>query len=448
MVIPAVLLQTVVVLAGLAGPDAVRLVDGSQAPLFALEHPGGTAVLPDPEEVAGPWSAEKLRQWVPAVNGGGVWREALWLEREGRVLNLELARAGVALASVRDAGGRHLDELLAATREAQKRRAGLWARVPAQAEQRPMGGVVLALHSRDERYDYGRELDEIRDLGASWVSLVVDAWVPSVDAPAVSRQRRRAPSLRRVEQTVRSARERGLAVLLMPILLIEDPGPDDWRGALRPRDREAWWHSYDAWLADFADLARESGAEALSIGSELSSLERDTDAWRRIAANTRLRYGGLLLYSANWDHFQAVRFWDALDLAGCSAYFALADGPAPSLADLEAGWRRAAREIETLARRSGLPVVLTEVGFPSRVWGAAGPWDYTGPGSVDLGLQERAFQAFRRVVLADARGGPRVRGAFLYEWWGRGGPQDAGYTARGKPAETVWRAILGDLASR
>ncbi len=372
----------------------------------------------------------------------------MWLERDGRALNLDLVRRGVAVASVRDRAGHHLEELLAATREARAREAGLWGAVPPPAGDLPMAGVVLALHSRDEGYDYSRELDEIRALGARWVGLVVAARVASVDAVRVPRRRPRAPSLARVALTMRAARERGLAVFLMPIVLIEDPGPDDWRGALRPRDREAWWRSYDAWLADFADLARECGAGALVIGSELSSLERDEAAWRRVAANARLRFGGRLSYSANWDHFEAVRFWDALDLAGCSAYFELAAGEAPTASELEAGWRRAARELEELARRSGRPVVLTELGLPSRVGGAETPWDYTGRAPVDLLVQARAFRAFRAVVLGEGRRGPPLAGVFLYEWWGRGGPDDPGYTARGKPAEEVWRAILRDLTPR
>lgn len=442
------LFEATVVLSALVGPDAVRLADGSEARLFGLDDPGAAVALPGPQEVAGRWTAEVLREWVPSPSGdgGGEMREALWLERDGRSLNLELVRRGVALGAVQGGAGAHLDELLAATRAARAARAGLWGTVPEAAGELPAAGVVLALHSRDEGYAYSRELDEIRALGARWVSLVVDARIASVDASWVPRRRTRAPSRQRVAQTIRAARERGLAVLLMPIVLIEDPGPDDWRGALRPRDRAVWWHSYGAWLADFADLARECGAGALSIGSELSSLERDTQAWRRIAANARLRFGGRLLYSANWDHFETIEFWDALDLAGCSAYFELSDAIAPSPAELEAGWRRAARELAELARRSGLPVLLTELGCPSRVGGAQTPWDHTRAGPVDLLVQERAFRAFHRVMVEGAA--PLRGGVFLYEWWGLGGPEDRSYTARGKPAEAAWRAILSALAGR
>jgi hypothetical protein len=65
------------------------------------------------------------------------------------------------------------------------------------------------------------------------------------------------------------------------------------------------------------------GLSGLSVGSELASLEREDTEWRALIRAIRAKYAGPLVYSANWDHLDDVQFWDALDLAGASAYFEL-----------------------------------------------------------------------------------------------------------------------------
>ncbi len=112
------------------------------------------------------------------------------------------------------------------------------------------------------------------------------------------------------------------------------------------------------------------------------------------------------------------------------------------MAELEGGWRHAASEMQRLARHAHLPVLFTEVGIPSLKGAAAAPWDYTARGECDLELQRRAFEAFGRVFFSEARDDDPFLGMLFYDWWGAGGEGDTNYTARGKPAESVWRELL------
>ena len=308
-----------------------------------------------------------------------------------------------------------------------------------------LAGVALPMHYKEERRDYARELREIRALGANWVLLVVVTRQADARASHVPLVSERTPSDARITATIERARDAGLDVLLMPVVLLVEAGPDEWRGNLRPDDPDAWWDSYGRFVLNLADLGTRAGAAALSVGSELASLEGEHVRWRTLIAAVRERFPGRLTYSANWDHFDAIEFWDALDFAGMTAYFRLALAPDPELAELERGWRRALAEVRRLGARSHLPVVLTEVGVPSRRGGAAAPWDYTRDAPVDVDLQRRAFEAFERVFLPEGRPLPSVGGVFLYDWWGSGGTEDGTYTARKKPAEDVWRRILAAL---
>ncbi len=157
------------------------------------------------------------------------------------------------------------------------------------------------------------------------------------------------------------------------------------------------------------------------IGSELNALERHGDRWRALAAEIRTHFDGALLYSANWDRYDRVTFWDAVDAIGVSAYFRV-DGDAPGHV-----WDERLAEIEAFA--AGRDVVLTEVGYPAHADAARYPWDETRDAPRALALQAELLGAFCESY--GRRGGA---GYYVWNWFGVGGPRDEGYTLRGKPA--------------
>lgn len=363
----------------------------------------------------------------------------------------ELVRQGLAVGFAGFAERSEAALLLRSARIAQEARVGLWAErrdsFPLRADgsfrrEAPgsLRGVALPMHSIDPDYDYGRELAEIAELGSSWVSLQVVTLQAKVDSNDVPLTSERTPSDERIVETIRRAREVGLEVLLLPIVLIRAPGPDDWRGTLAPLDRALWWESYSRYLLHMVDLAAEAGAAAVSVGSEMASLEKDEERWKLLIANARMRFGGYLTYSSNWDHFDEIGFWRQLDFAGMTAYFELHEAPTPTLENLESGWRHAKSEMERLARFSHSRVLFTEIGLPSLKGAAAAPWDYTAQGEPDHELQRLSFEAFGNVFVADDEA--PFLGMLLYDWWGLGGEGDTNYTARGKPAAEVWRELL------
>lgn len=454
------------------------------------------------------WAFDEQRRSFQAMESSWVSPRDAEPEDFGTSLNAELVRRGLAIGHVTAdshlAAGR-MEALAAAASEAQAQGAGLWAQREPSAAAPPfrqdpnnpgawlgsIAGVALPMHHKEPHQTYAWELAEIAELGAQWVNLIVATRIDKADSVHVPHTSERTPSDERIRATIEAAHALGLGVQLMPIVLIANPGPKDWRGTLAPKDPGQFWRSYDRWICHMADLASTSGAEILCIGSELASLESDQSAWLRLIANVRMRYRGQLTYSANWDHFAQVPFWGQLDFASMTAYFTLcadAKGAAadfergdlagtdqfkePALDDakpgtedskpdtaqdlrraaalracVQAGWQAALFEAWRLSRISKLPVLFSEVGVPSVEGALAGPWDYTLDAPVDLEAQRLAFELFREALVPGTSPAEGFHGAFLYDYWGPGGPDDKTYSPRGKPALAEWRRILADLAA-
>ncbi|KAB2887565.1 MAG: hypothetical protein F9K40_21275 [Kofleriaceae bacterium] len=111
-------------------------------------------------------------------------------------------------------------------------------------------------------------IDEIAALGATDVAIVV-AWSQR-DVHSV-RVARGAVTVADdvLAAALDHAAARGLRVTLFPILVLERTAPGQWRGTLAPRDVDAWWTSYEAFIVAHARLAAAHGTAALVIGSEL-----------------------------------------------------------------------------------------------------------------------------------------------------------------------------------
>lgn len=312
----------------------------------------------------------------------------------------------------------------------------------------PMRGMALPMHALDPAHDYATPLAELPPLGVDHVALFVHLWQRDARSPEPRRHPLRTPSDRVVRDTIRRARALGLAVALVPTVHLERPAPEDWRGSIRPPSWPAWFQGYRRELLHLARLAEDEGVALLAVGSELSSTDAQEALWRALIADVRAEFSGPLTYSANWDHYQRVGFWDALDLVGLSAYFELSRAEDPAVDDLRAAWARERDALAVFRARRGLlgqPLVLLEVGYPSVAGAASKPWDYTAQGPVDLEVQRRCYEAFA----AAWRGAPPadLAGVFFYEWWGEGGRRDRGYTPRGKPALDALKGLFAPTSS-
>jgi len=283
-------------------------------------------------------------------------------------------------------------------------------------------------------------LREIAELGANCVLLSTAGYMENAEAQGIFIDARRTPAAPEFIEIIRTARSLGLKVVVMPILLLSHPRGSEWRGVIEPPDWDEWWQDYREFLLHFADIARAGQAEALLVGSELVSTERDTRNWVLTIETVRERFPeGLMGYSANWDHYEPVQFWDHLDFVGMTSYYTLADKDDPTVAEIIERWRPIHEKVMAWQQRIGRPILMTEVGWCSQTGAAAEPWNYFhNMRATPEGLEEqrRLYEAFMRVWA----GSPGLMGVIWWEWTaGPGGPDDFGYTPKGKPAERMLR---------
>lgn len=226
-------------------------------------------------------------------------------------------------------------------------------------------------YASDAAYNAMREA---RDLGAEWVTIVPARFQEkkNFNGPRVDPQKTQSDSS--VETVIGRAHDLGMKVTLKPHVDLDDGSS---RTEIRPDSLDEWFKSYEGMLSLYADIAERTGAEQLVVGTELKALSGETDRWRGLIDMVRGRYRGKLTYAANWDEFDRVRFWDALDAIGVDAYFPLdADD---SLGDAVKAWDKWIEKVDRVRRRYDKDVLLTEIGYPDTKSALAKPYDASGP---------------------------------------------------------------------
>jgi len=284
-----------------------------------------------------------------------------------------------------------------------------------------------------------RILGQVADLGADTVLIANAGYQEHAGSEAFQIDPAVTPSPAQWQQIFKIAHDNGLRVILMPIILLSDPRGTEWRGVITPPSWDDWFEQYRQFLLHFARIAARGRVEVLMVGSELVSTEKYTDQWRRVIREIRRVFSGKLSYSANWDHYKVIEFWDDLDLVGMTSYYKLSSDPNPSLESLIQAWKPIKRGLLRWQQRIGKPLLFTEVGWCSQEGASIEPWNYyyrQTPTEAGLQEQRRCYLAFMETF----KNTPQVGGTIWWEWTDSpGGGQDFNYTPKGKPAEVALR---------
>ena len=301
-------------------------------------------------------------------------------------------------------------------------------------------GITLQLQSGWEEHPYEKYVDEIARAGANTISFVIPAYQENASSTSIFIDLRKAPTNPRLIELIRLAHEKNLRVVLMPIVLLENAREGEWRGKIDPTSWDDWWEDYRDYIIRYAKIAQQTQTEVFVVGSELVSTEQFAKRWRDLIRSVRDIYTGSVCYSANWDHYRPVEWWDALDLAGMTTYYDLTNGEAPTIERLLAAWEPIKKDVLEWQKKVNREILFTEVGWPNQSTAAQYPWDYyratTKP---DPTAQSNCFEAFFRTWMHEES----VAGFLVWEWRNHPeqkiGPEDTSYVPVGKPAMDVIR---------
>ena len=299
----------------------------------------------------------------------------------------------------------------------------------------PYKGVAIQIQRVDWIDEYKKCVDEVAGVGADTVLFVVDARQENGQSSRIYLDMRMTPTPAACAELIKYAKDRKLRVILMPIVLLDNPQGNDWRGTIKPLDWEDWFDSYRQMIKHFSYIAEDNKVDVLVVGSELVSTQDKLHQWRRTIEEVRRIYKGQLTYSSNWDDYMRVPFWNLLDLIAMNSYWKLGDNRKVPVEEVERRWKDIQKDLLTFQREVDKPLMFLEVGWCSLANAAHEPWDYTRTEHpVDLELQRKLYEGFFR----SWHGNPQFGGFMVWEWTpGEGGKDDKGYTPENKPAEKV-----------
>lgn len=306
------------------------------------------------------------------------------------------------------------------------------------------GDIVRAMaiqisYTADGVDTYLRMIDEIAALGANTVGLSTAGHQDHAGSTTISLDVRKCPTKKQWATLIKRAHSHKMRVAIMPVVLLSSPRGKEWRGVIQPPNWDEWFASYLAFIKYFARVGLDNNAEILVVGAELISTESFRPRWLKVIKEVRGTYHGKLVYSANWDHYAKVSFWDQLDLIGMTTYHKLADKENPPLDTLLKSWSKIKTDILSWQKKIGKPILFTEVGWCSQPGTSIEAWNYyrhERPSPEGLEEQKKCYQAFIKTWQDE----PAVAGAIWWEWIpGKVGPKDYGYSPKGKPAEAVLR---------
>ena len=273
-----------------------------------------------------------------------------------------------------------------------------------------------------------------KEAGTDLLALTPTYYMATADSSEVAADPAKTPTDESILDAAAEAHDEGLRVALKPHVDVLD---GTFRGEIRPADRLGWFGSYGDLVDRLSALAQRADADVFVIGTELTSMATDADAWRDLISRARKNFDGEITFAANWpDGAAAVAFWDRLDYVGVDAYMPLEtrDTANPAVDELVRAWREPIAQMRALHEKWDLPVLLTELGYESRP-GTAARVDGEG---IDQGAQANAYEAAFQALSPL----PWMAGIWWWEWSAERigvGPADPGFNPEGKEAERVLR---------
>lgn len=299
-------------------------------------------------------------------------------------------------------------------------------------------GVVYTSWGRTELGTEASDktLERLKKVGVSHLGIMIVWYQDTVEEDVIGPDAKDTPDDKALIHAINRAHSLGMKVMLKPHV---DIRTDEWRGYIIPSND--WFTSYKNYLMYYVRLAEQYNVEVFSIGTELVNvtLPNWQSQWDSIIRDIRKAYSGRIVYSANWDEYKSVPFWNKMDFIGIDAYFPLTAKKDPTKKELIAGWQAHAAEIDEWLKAEKLkkPVVFNEIGYCSADGTNIQPWMVFAdiPGAV-IDQEEQADCMDAMLAVCSAY--PWFKGFYWWNYFPTVRYSPLGYTIQNKRAEEIF----------
>jgi hypothetical protein len=280
------------------------------------------------------------------------------------------------------------------------------------------------------------------NVGANYAAIMPFGFLKNLDHPEIIHNTDRqwfGETRSGGKQYIEELRKKDIKIMVKPQIWVWN---GEFTGLIKMTNEENWKAlegSYTSFILEYAELAQETKAEILCIGTELDNfVKARPDYWHNLIIKIKTIYKGKLTYAANWDEFKRTPFWGALDFIGVDAYFPVSDNQTPSVANCKAGWKDHKTLIKSVSGKYDRPILFTEYGYRSVDFTGKEPWqsDHTLT-SLNFEGQSNATQA----LFEEFWNEDWFAGGFVWKWFHAhnkvGGEKDNQFTPQNKPVEFV-----------
>ncbi len=308
-------------------------------------------------------------------------------------------------------------------------------------------------------------LRNLQAIQANW-AIYTPGWEVHATQPYLHYTPGRTPLNAEMVMLVKQAQALGIRAAIFPTPRFDRFHTDYWAAAPRTPDWwQVWFESYRAFAVHYAELAQQSGADALILGGEWTAAaisegrlpdgspsnapSNADDLWRMILRDVRTRYQGRILWAMPaTPEIPSPAFLDTVDGIYLLVSVPLSDQESPSKEVLlQSAERWTAEKLAPFAQQVGKPVILA-LAYPSARGTATGclqeagrclPWEAFSPPNLrpsftlDLAQQAYIYEAFLNAI--NTR--PWINGFVSRGYYPPAILQDLSASVHGKPAADV-----------
>lgn len=226
-------------------------------------------------------------------------------------------------------------------------------------------------------------IERLAMLGGDWAALAFVIHQDSFSSTVIRPDYRYTVTDKDVYVAVKRLHEQGLKVCMKPMINCMD---GVWRAHIAFPERETgrkdywqeWFDCYTAFLCHYAEIAEDTKCEMFCVGCEMLGTEPQEAHWRHAIEEVRKIYHGPLVYNTNHGKEFGVKWWDAVDYIGTSAYYGVGKVPGDSMENMVSEWEKQKDRLRKLSEdNGGKQIIFMEIGCRSAKGCAMMPYDFS-----------------------------------------------------------------------